>query len=295
MRNVAALETVNEASQAGHAAAPARRRMSARNRVLFFVTAWLIVLMPFLFWWNTWFGRQLSDKQLTEYVNDEKHPRHIQHALVQLGERIARGDKAVARWYPDLLRLAAHPVEEVRNTDAWVMGQDTRAPGFHEALLKMLNDSSPMVRGNAALSLVRFGDAAGRPQIVALLQPATIVAPTAGRIIDAAKLGTSIHQNGIVAKLRDGQGIVELRSPASGRIRAISVAAGSSVKAGAEIATVDPSSDQIWEALRALYLIGQPEDLPAIRIYERDLPEIPDRVREQAALTERSIVERASR
>jgi len=40
----------------------------------FFVTAWLIVLMPFLFWWNTWFGRQLPDKQISEYLQDEKHP-----------------------------------------------------------------------------------------------------------------------------------------------------------------------------------------------------------------------------
>jgi hypothetical protein len=68
-------------------------------------------------------------------------------------------------------------VEEVRNTDAWVMGQDTTGAGFHDALLKMLADSSPMVRGNAALSLVRFGDATGRPQIVALLQPAQITSP----------------------------------------------------------------------------------------------------------------------
>src|SRR5216684_9111550 len=55
--------------------------MSTRNRWLFFITAWLIVLMPFLFWWNTWFGRQLSDKQITAYLQDEKHPRHIRHGL----------------------------------------------------------------------------------------------------------------------------------------------------------------------------------------------------------------------
>ena len=41
-------------------------RMSTKQRLLFFLTAWLIVLMPFLFWWNTWFGRQLSDKKLIE-------------------------------------------------------------------------------------------------------------------------------------------------------------------------------------------------------------------------------------
>jgi hypothetical protein len=71
-----------------------RPRMSTRNRWLFFVTAWLIVLMPFLFWWNTWFGRHLSDKQIEEYLRDGKHPRHIQHALVQIGERMGHGSGA---------------------------------------------------------------------------------------------------------------------------------------------------------------------------------------------------------
>jgi len=268
--------------------------MSPRNRALFFVTAWLIVLMPFLFWWNTWFGRQLPDKQITEYLRDEKHPRHIQHALVQLGECMGRHDPSVTHWYPELIRLASHPVEEVRNTDAWVMGQDTSGPGFHEALLKMLQDQSPMVRGNAALSLVRFGDASGRPQIVALLQPARIVAPSSGRVTDTDKVATAIHQGGLVAKLQDGQQTMELRSPISGRIRTISVAPGTQVPAGTEIATVDPGDEQVWEALRALYVTGQRDDLPAIRPYQRELPEISDRVRQQALLTEKSIRERAS-
>ena len=82
----------------------ARRRMSTSNRILFFVTAWLIVLMPFLFWWNTWFGRQLSNSQLAEYLRDEKKPRHIQHALVQIGEHMAHNDQVVKATYPDLVR-----------------------------------------------------------------------------------------------------------------------------------------------------------------------------------------------
>ena len=115
---------------------PAKPRMSTRNRLLFFATGWLIVLMPFLFWWNTWFGRQLSDKQLAEYLQDDKKPRHIQHALVQIGERVARNDPSVTHWYPDVVRLASYPIEEVRNTDAWVMGQDVSSKdaasaGFH--------------------------------------------------------------------------------------------------------------------------------------------------------------------
>jgi biotin carboxyl carrier protein len=268
-------------------------KMSPRNRALFFITAWLIVLMPFLFWWNTWFGRRLPDRQITEYLQDEKHPRHIQHALVQLGERMGRHDPGAARWHPEMIRLASHPVEEVRNTDAWVMGQDTSVPGFHETLLKMLQDSSPMVRGNAALSLVRFGDATGRPQIVALLQPVRIVAPASGRVTDADRVGTAIHQGGLIAKLQDGQQMIEVRSPIAGRIRTLAIAVGSNVAAGADIATVDPGDQQVWEALRALYLLGQPDDLPAIRPYQRERPEISDRVRQQALLAERSIRERA--
>ncbi len=295
MPNQSTLSTATDAPETVTQVKPAspRHRMSTRNRLLFFLVAWLIVLMPFLFWWSTWFGRHLSDPQITEYLNDDKHPRHIQHALVQLGGRMARQDAGATRWYPQLLRLASHPVEEVRNTDAWVMGQDTSAVAFHETLLKMLQDSSPMVRGNAALSLVRFGDAAGRPQIVVLLQPASIVAPAGGRVIDIDKVGTSVRQGGLIAKLQDGERTTEIRAPISGRIRTLSVATGATVAAGAQVASIDPGSEQVWEALRALYLTGEPDDLPAIRIYERDVPEVPDRLRQQALLTDKAIRARA--
>jgi len=88
-----------------------RYHMSGRNKVLFFVTAWLIILMPFLFWWNTWFGRTLTDKQMTEYLNDDVHPRHIQHALIQVGERVSRNDAAVKQWYPRVVQLASYKVD----------------------------------------------------------------------------------------------------------------------------------------------------------------------------------------
>jgi hypothetical protein len=270
--------------------------MTGRNRVLFFFTAWLIVLMPFLFWWGTWFGRPLSDKEIGKYLNDEKHPRHIQHALVQLGDRMVRRDVVAKLWYPDIARLATHPVEEVRNTDAWVMGQDTTSQAFHDALLKMLGDPAVIVRGNAALSLVRFGDPSGRSQIVALLQPAKILAPVRGSILAAGKPGAAIHQDGIIANFGYGsEQTTKIRSPISGRIRSIDVPSGVIVTAGTEIATVDPNDDQVWEAVRALYLIGQPDDLPAIRLYERELPGISDRVRQQAALAENAILERAKK
>ncbi len=274
--------------------APHRKRgMSRTQKILFFVTGWLIVLMPFLFWWNTWFGRHLSEQQMTEYLHDDKKPRHIQHALVQLGDRMGHNDAAARQWYPDLVSLSGNSVEEVRNTDAWVMGQDATGAGFHEALLKMLSDSSPMVRGNAALSLVRFGDATGHSQIVALLQPARINAPATGRVVDADRPGTPIHQGGLIAKLAasDSQ-TFDVRSPIPGRIQSVPQT-GANVTAGAEIAVIDPSTEQVWEALRALYIVGQVDDLPAIRPYERDVPDVSNDVRKQALETEKAIQARA--
>jgi len=282
--------STDQSGQESSTPAKPKRPLPRTQKILFFATGWLIVLMPFLFWWNTWFGRHLSDQQLTEYLHDEKKPRHIQHALVQLGDRMARGDEAAKQWYPDLIRLAANPVEEVRNTDAWVMGQDASGAGFHDSLLKMLSDTSPMVRGNAALSLVRFGDATGRPQIAALLEPAQITAPASGRIVDSDRPGTPIRQSGLIAKLvpAGSSQTVEIRSPIPGRIRSVAQT-GASVAAGAEVAVVDPATEQVWEALRALYVVGQMDDLPAVRPYERDLPDVSNDVRRQAVETEKAI------
>jgi len=206
---------------------------------------------------------------------------------------MARRQPGATQWDADVIRLAAYPVEEVRNTDAWVMGQETAALGFHQALLKMLEDSSPLVRGNAALSLVRFGDAVGRPQIVALLQPASVKALEPGKIVDASRPGTAIHRGGMIAKLQTGTRVVEIRSPISGRIRTLLAQTGQTVASGGEIASVDPDTEQAWEALRALYLVGQPDDIPAIVPYEREVPEVPDRLRQQAMLAEQAIRARA--
>lgn len=149
------------------------------------------------------------------------------------------------------------------------------------------------VRGNAALSLVSFGDSSGRRQIVSLLQPVVITTADAGRVMDTAGVGTAVHQGGLIAKVENGQQIQELRSPITGRVRTLSAVTGASVVAGVPIATVDPGEEPVWEALRALYLIGQVDDLPAIRPYERELPEVPERLRQQALNTERAIQERA--
>lgn len=267
--------------------------LSLRTRLIFFGIAWFIVLMPFLFWQSTWFGRTLSDEQIAEYLRDEDKPRHIQHALVQLAERMGRQDSGAGQWYGEVVRLRAHPVDEIRNTAAWVMGQDTGHEPFREALREMLGDDSPQVRSNAALALVRFGDAGGREQIVAMLHPATVLAPRAGRVAAVARAGEPVRAGTLLVQLEAGGEPVDVRSPMSGRVASLRVAAGAHVEAGQELAVVDPGAEQVWEALRALYLIGQMEDLAAVRPYARGRTNLPERVRQQAELTEKAILKRA--
>jgi len=159
----------------------------------------------------------------------------------------------------------------------------------------MLSDPAPQVRGNAALALVRFGDASGRPQIVAMLKPLAVTAPTAGRVTGVARAGEPANHGTVLVKLDSHGQLVEVRAPISGHIRAIEAQPGADVAQGAPLAVLNPGADQVWEALRALYAVGQPDDLPAIAPYKNPLRDLPQRIAQQAAETEKAIEERAGR
>ena len=202
----------------------------------------------------------------------------------------------MTQWYPQVVGLASYPVEEVRNTDAWVMGQDTSGAGFHEALLKMLDDPSLSVRGNAALSLVRFGDATGRPQILELLQPATVIAPQSGKVIDTSAVGTAIHQGRhrreIAARRSDNRNSLSDHQAVYGRCLHQT---GQMVSAGDADRHHRSRNGTGLGSIACIYLIGRPEDIAAVLPYERELPDIPNDVRKQAIETEKAITERARR
>jgi hypothetical protein len=51
---------------------------------------------------------------------------------------------------------------------------------------------------------------------------------------------------------------------------------------------IDPSPAEVFEALRALYLIGQPQDLAAIEPFGRSSV-VPDNIRQQAQDTAAAI------
>jgi hypothetical protein len=272
--------------------AEARRRRSA---LIMTALAASFILVPFLFWRGTWFGRALTEEELGEYLADAAQPRHMQHALVQIGERMTGGDPTVTRWYPQIVELASSPHAELRITLAWVLGGDPRAEEFHRALTGLLQDPEPMVRRNAALSLVRFGDVSGREEILAMLRPFTVETPAGGALAFQLPVGTPAERGTLLARVETGQGIHDVQSPVSGTVREKLAEDHSNVAEGQGIVTLAPASEQVWEALRALYLVGRAEDLSEIERYARgEVADMPDEVQVQARATAEEIRRRSA-
>ena len=268
----------------------ARRRVRASGPILFL--AILFLAATFLAWYFSWFGRGISDADVTKYLGDERNPRHVQHALLQIQQRLERGDQSAKQWYPQLISLSGNSETEFRLTVAWVMGFDNQEPQFHQALLKLVKDEQPIVRRNAALALVRFKDASGREELMSVLQPYAVKAPADGNIASTLKQGAEIARGALLARIHRSDGpVVELRSPLPGRINNISRPNDSHVAVGDEILTLNSDEGSVYEALRGLALIGQQEDLPAIEAYavRQDATE---RVRQQAQLTVKAIQNR---
>jgi hypothetical protein len=274
--------------------------------------------MPFLFWNATWFGRPITDAQISKALADRSHPREIQHVLSQFETRIERGDTSVRKWYPQMVALSKDPIDEIRVTDAWVMGQDNTAPEFHQALLPMLNDPNPMVQRNAALSLVRFQDDSGHAQIVSMLQPYVMNAPQTGLLMTRLKPGDIVNPGTLVAHIAatDKSGAAgssratgssgaegsseragktdEVRAKVPGTVDHWLVQTGATVSTGQPILALAPNESMAWEALRALFLTGRQEDLPYVNAFIRGADGMSPQVGAQAQATARAIHVRAN-
>jgi hypothetical protein len=278
--------------------APAKPGLPRRWLFVILALTLLFVLMPFLFWQATWFGKPLNDAQLEKSLADREHPREMQHALSQLADRILARDAltrdSARRFYPQVVQIAQTGQDELRLTAAWVMGQDNSVAYFRQELLRLVQDPNPMVRRNAALALVRFGDASGRDEIRSMLQASPVAAPEAGALEERLKPGESINPGTLLGRIRFGNATSELRSQIPGTIDRWLVADKASVAAGQPLLLVNPSVDEIWESLRALYVIGEAQDLPAVEEFARGAADAPANVRQQAELTATAIRTRQS-
>jgi len=170
------------------------------------------------------------------------------------------------------------------------MGSDNKSEEFHQALLKLSKDPEPIVRRNAALALVRFNDASGRGELLATLEPYPVVAAAEGVVSSTLNEGSPISRGTLLARIRQADNkSVELRAPLSGKIEKVVAPNGSNVGAGNTVLTITSDEESVWEVLRGLSLIGEAEDLPEIEGYARGVGSLPDRIKQQAALTAKVI------
>ena len=267
-----------------------RKRIRGSGPIL--ILAALFIAATFLAWYFSWFGRELSDADISKYLADEKNPRHVQHALLQIQQRMERGDVNAKTWYPQLVTLSGNPETEFRLTVAWLMGFDNTSPEFHNALLKLVHDEQPIVRRNAALALVTFNDNSGHEELVSVLKPYVLKAPADGVIASSMHEGTEVTRITPLARIqqRDGK-LMELRSPLPGRVNKIFKPNGSQITRDEDMISLNSDEESVWEALRALALVGTKEDLPLIETYASST-DASARVKEQASLTAKSIISR---
>src|SRR2546423_927796 len=230
------------------------------------VVAVLFVVVPSLTWYWTWFGRSLSDAEIDAYLRDG-NPRHAQHALSQVAERIEeerieKGKGSAARWYPQVVALSESSAADLRMTAAWVMGLEHGSEEFHAALLRLLDDPEPIVRRNAALALVRFGDPRCREELLAMLRPYAVKATGEGTALTSLTDGTPVKPGSLLVKFRDASGeIEEVRSPLPGTIEKALVKDGDRIARGADLFVIAPDDEQVTDALVGLYYFGDSRDL----------------------------------
>jgi len=264
-----------------------RRRVPGSGPIL--IMAGLFVAATLLAWYFAWFGRELSDADISKYLADERNPRHVQHALSQIQHRMERGDRNAKNWYPQLITLSGNPETEFRLTIAWLMGFDTSSQEFHNALLKLVHDEQPIVRRNAALALVGFNDNSGREEIISILKPYVLKAPADGVLESSMHEGTNVTRRTPLARIQQGDGkVVELRSPLPGRVNQILKPNGSQITRNDDLISLNSDEQSVWEALRGLAIIGTDDDLPLIETYAQS-DAASARVKEQASLTAKAI------
>ena len=130
-----------------------------------------------------------------------------------------------------------------------------------------------------------------------MLKSYPVHADTGGAVeLIVKEAGTAVAANAPLARIQQADGkTVEIRAPEAGRVESLSVADGAKVEAGGEVMVLSPSADQVWEALRALYFVGQLEDIPSVQRYLRPISTMPDKIQKQAASTLEAIRDRAGK
>ena len=125
-----------------------------------------------------------------------------------------------------------------------------------------------------------------------MLRPWVVESPRAGRLRLLVETDDEIRSGSPVAEIDQREVSVAVLAPVAGTAANLAEE-GQRVDAGAELMVLLPDPVHLWEALRALYLVGTEEDLELIEPY-RGAGEENESIRSQAHLTREAILQRSS-
>jgi multidrug efflux pump subunit AcrA (membrane-fusion protein) len=114
-----------------------------------------------------------------------------------------------------------------------------------------------------------------------MLRASVLYAPEAGRVRYRLKPGNYVNPGTLVARVNDR----EVRAELPGEVQRLLRPEGSLVRRGEALMEVSPDEQHVWEALRALYLVGTSEDSEDVSRYARGAPGMGEKIRQQAQLT----------
>jgi len=143
------------------------------------------------------------------------------------------------------------------------------------------------------MALVRYNDSAGRPELRSMLQDYAVAAQSEGTISSVLPEGSVINMGSLLARIKQGEELKELRSPLPGKISRVTAREGATVTTGDQILSLAPDADSVENALVALAFVGEREDLKHVERYAQGGEGISERVKKQAALTVKAIESRA--
>ncbi len=233
-----------------------------------------LIIVPVMFWQRIHFGTSLSDEEIRRRLSHLEEPREVQHACEQVSRRMQRDPQGARQFYDLLVSAADHPDEQIRYVVAWCMGEDgTRDPLFHQALLSLAGDGAPRVRYNAALALARFDDPAARGVLCEMLNPYVVLAEWEGPSTEATLVDILDKKQPVRPRMQlalvdtPGREPQVVLAPLGGRIGSLPVGRGERIVKGRPLCTIQPSYEQVYEALRALTLVGLEEDLQHVEPY----------------------------
>src|ERR1035438_953117 len=123
-----------------------------------------------------------------------------------------------------------------------------------------------------------------------MLRHYTVSSPRAGTLRYRLKLGDYVNPGTLIAHISGA----EVRTPVPGEVRSLEQKDGASVQPGGPLADLSADKNHVWEALRALYLVGQTPDLEDVERYTHPVPGVPEAVQRQAELTAQAIKARTN-